>query len=146
MQTLLELPATPVSQTAGVPPAIAPAVAPVASPPNTAPQAIARVAPSSVLPSDEHDRLRQQEPHHHKVLGALLVVGGAALVGVGAIAFSQSCPIEQRAQQISQEIGQPVIAGGCGPSFLQQHKNAVGASATATGAGLVVSGVVLLLK
>ena len=78
MQTLLELPAT-WSADAGVPPAIAPAVAPVASPPNTAPQAIARVAPSSVLPSDEHDRLRQQEPHHHKVLRALLVVGGATL-------------------------------------------------------------------
>lgn len=75
-----------------------------------------------------------------------LVIGGAALVGLGAVAFSRSCPVEARAQQISQAIGQTVTAGYCGPSWLQLHKTAVGASATGAGVALVISGIVVLRK
>jgi hypothetical protein len=90
----------------------------------------------------------QPEPqkHHHKVIGVVMVVGGAALVGFGAFAFSRSCPAVERAQQISQAIGQTVTAAHCGPSLLQKDKNVVGASAAGGGAALAVSGIVLLGK
>lgn len=89
---------------------------------------------------------KQESKKHHKLAGVAMVVSGAALVGVGAFAFSRGCPVADRAQQISQEIGQSVTASYCGPSWLQQHKNVVGASATGAGAALVVSGIVLLHK
>jgi hypothetical protein len=85
----------------------------------------------------------KQEPkkHHHKVLGAVMIIGGAALVGLGIFTSSRGCPVQQRAQQISQDIGQTVTAGSCGESWIEQHKSVVGASVAGTGAVLVVSGI-----
>jgi hypothetical protein len=88
----------------------------------------------------------EPKKHHHKVAGVVMVVSGAALVGIGAFALTRSCPAEERAQQISQIIGQTVSASYCGPSWLQRNKTVIGASATGAGAALVVSGIVLMRK
>lgn len=105
-------------------------------------QAPATQAP--LVPAPQHKP--ELTKHHHKAAAVVMIVSGAALIGAGAIAFSRPCPAEERAQQISGVIGRTVTAGYCGPSFLQQHKIAVGASTTGVGAGLVVGGILLLRR
>jgi hypothetical protein len=70
---------------------------------------------------------------HHK-LAVGMIFGGAAVIALGAVAFTRGCPAMERG------------AVYCGESWLQQNKSTVGGSAIGVGAGMVASGVVLLRK
>jgi hypothetical protein len=85
----------------------------------------------------------KQEPkkRHHKAIGVVMILGGIALGGASAFAFSQPCPAVARAQEL---FGGVAVGGHCGSSWLQNNKTVIGGSAAGAGAALVISGFVVM--